>query len=687
MLRSRNLDDQTFADIMEYALGRLPWLCPAWTDHNAHDPGITILELMAWYKEMQQYHMNVVTEELKQKFLKLLGVVPAPAQPAACLVRPSWEEGQEYPLLTRLENGEGICFELQEPAKAGGQVTAIYLNGPQGAQDMTGIMGQPGITIWPFLSRKGGGQLIIGISGEERVMRLWFQVDDKRPVDRNPFAPGQAAPRTLAWRCSGLDALPQVQDETHGLSHSGFITFTFPEGFGESDGGCGLPLRRYLTVEETCHGCEEDVRLSQVSAGWFRCRQQETWARYSWYRIGPEETTLLLQDGVSQAGGVYLFLREEAGLRVAEWAQRPTADGLAVTVQGAGSVQDGQDNLLVVSQDALRYNRLLYPSTGLPNMAVELDLGGRQVLPETLALVCDTRCQDGQVRPRLWRYVTDLSACGPRDLAFTFDPAGEQLLFGDGAHGAVPPRGEQGIMIASMALSYCSGGNVPENCGLTFADGSPGDNRAAVGGREAQSLQDAATAFLRSMEDTYKCVSQADYERLALATPGLRVAQAKAIAGFDPDEPTGHSRIPVVTVVVRPWSAQERPMPDAAFMAAIQAQLERYRPVCTSVKVVPPQYVPVGISLQVRGRGPGLEAAIRKQVEAYLETGRQGRAIGDPVVKDDLMAELMSLDGVMQVERLELRALRPDCYEDPRGDLRLKQNAIAYLGSLDLQTR
>ena len=50
-------------------------------------------------------------------------------------------------------------------------------------------------------------------------------------------------------------------------------------------------------------------------------------------------------------------------------------------------------------------------------------------------------------------------------------------------------------------------------------------------------------------------MSQADYERLALATPGLRVAQAKAIAGFDPDEPTGHSRIPVVTVVVRPWSA------------------------------------------------------------------------------------------------------------------------------------
>ena len=55
MLIPRKLDDQRFEDILHEAVGRLPWLCPQWTDHNAHDPGITILELMAWYKEMQQY--------------------------------------------------------------------------------------------------------------------------------------------------------------------------------------------------------------------------------------------------------------------------------------------------------------------------------------------------------------------------------------------------------------------------------------------------------------------------------------------------------------------------------------------------------------------------------------------------------------------------------------------------------
>ena len=43
MLLSRNLDDQRFEDIVREAVGRLPWLCSAWTDHNAHDPGEPVI--------------------------------------------------------------------------------------------------------------------------------------------------------------------------------------------------------------------------------------------------------------------------------------------------------------------------------------------------------------------------------------------------------------------------------------------------------------------------------------------------------------------------------------------------------------------------------------------------------------------------------------------------------------------
>ena len=86
MLLSRNLDDQRFEEIVREAEGRLPWICPVWTDHNSHDPGITILELMAWFKETQQYEINRVGPETARKLLELTGIRLRPARAAKCAV-------------------------------------------------------------------------------------------------------------------------------------------------------------------------------------------------------------------------------------------------------------------------------------------------------------------------------------------------------------------------------------------------------------------------------------------------------------------------------------------------------------------------------------------------------------------------------------------------------------------------
>lgn len=686
MLRSRNVDDQSFEQIMEYAIGRLPWLCPGWTDYNDHDPGITILELISWYKEMQQYHMNAMTDELRLKLLKLLGVFPTPPRPADCLITLPGEEQGRYPVLSRLSNPQNISFELTEEATGGAQVENVYVRGDAGVADMTEILAQPGLSIWPFMGEQGQTQLLIGLTDTQPQLRLWFDVDDERPVARNPFGKDSPDPRTLLWECVGCAEKPEVIDTTHALSHSGFVTLALPQGFTKSDGDCELAPRFYLRVTQVNAGCEEEVRLRAVRAGCYTAIQQETWATCRRIDLGEKQNQLLLNDAVSMQGGVYLFAEQSDGLRFIQSEQTPTADGLMVTFDAAEAPSQG-GKILAISQDALRCGQLMFPATGLPDMVIDLTLGGRQVLPDSLRLVCDTLCTDGVIRPALWYYVEDLSSCGPRDRAFCYDPVREQLLFGDGEHGVVPPRSEHGVLVASMALSYCEGGNVPEDCGLVFDDGVTVRNTAASSGADAQSIQQAAAQFLRSLESTQKCASQSDYERAALQTPGLRVAAAKAIAGFDPDEPTGHSRIPVVTVVVLPWSTQPQPLPDARFLSAVQAHLQKLRPICTVVKVIAPRYVPIGALVQVHGNAEGLREQIREAIQSYLTVGEGGRAIGDPVVKDDLMAAIMALDGVTRVQRLELRPLGPDCYADPRGDLKMKRNAVAYLRTLEIQAK
>lgn len=67
-----NFDDHTYEDLVELARKLIPREYPEWTDHNPTDPGIILLELLAWLTEMVLYRVNQVPDENYRTFLKLL---------------------------------------------------------------------------------------------------------------------------------------------------------------------------------------------------------------------------------------------------------------------------------------------------------------------------------------------------------------------------------------------------------------------------------------------------------------------------------------------------------------------------------------------------------------------------------------------------------------------------------------
>lgn len=72
-----NLDDYTFDDLTDEARSLIPVLHPAWTDHNPGDPGIVLIELLAWLTEMLIFQVNQIPEANVRKFLQLLGTPPS----------------------------------------------------------------------------------------------------------------------------------------------------------------------------------------------------------------------------------------------------------------------------------------------------------------------------------------------------------------------------------------------------------------------------------------------------------------------------------------------------------------------------------------------------------------------------------------------------------------------------------
>jgi hypothetical protein len=115
-----NLDDRSYADLVEEARGLIVANAPSLTDHNPSDPVITLTELFAYFTEILLYRVNTVTDVNRRKFLRLLTGPdgPVPSDPAALdaeVQRTVLDlrrvdravTAEDYELLATIADGEG----------------------------------------------------------------------------------------------------------------------------------------------------------------------------------------------------------------------------------------------------------------------------------------------------------------------------------------------------------------------------------------------------------------------------------------------------------------------------------------------------------------------------------------------------------------------------------------------------
>jgi hypothetical protein len=124
-LPTPNLDDRTWQDIVEEAKKLIPAFCPQWTDFNPSDPGLTLVELMAWMTEMIIYRLNRVPDKNYIKFMELMGIRLKTPRPAATWMVFHPAEGTEEELMpvvpanTKVSSydtrGDTVIFETIEP--------------------------------------------------------------------------------------------------------------------------------------------------------------------------------------------------------------------------------------------------------------------------------------------------------------------------------------------------------------------------------------------------------------------------------------------------------------------------------------------------------------------------------------------------------------------------------------------
>jgi predicted phage baseplate assembly protein len=257
------LDTIDFESLVAEARERIPRYAPAWTDHNLHDPGITLVELLAWVTDQQVYQVGLVGERHRRAFARLLGVDVRPARPARGLLWPLapilFEA--EVPLATRVSATAGldvpylVDFACRlSPA----QLVGLVGNGSRGLLDLLES------------DRRERASFPAGREGDEPLEWLELRLD--RPIlargdaaatagvvtlgieVENPALPPDAelgdaplwGPLVVEHRPPGGASRPVriLRDDTHALLRSGVLALEIPRA--AADGPSSLRLRLEL---------------------------------------------------------------------------------------------------------------------------------------------------------------------------------------------------------------------------------------------------------------------------------------------------------------------------------------------------------------------------------------------------------------------------------------------------------
>ncbi len=106
-----NLDDRSFAQLMEEARREIQRNAPEWSDLSAGDPGTVLLETFAHLTETMIYRLNRLPKKVYVAFLRLLGVTLHPPAAAQVVLRFSrgraGDDDVEIPRGTRVTTSRG----------------------------------------------------------------------------------------------------------------------------------------------------------------------------------------------------------------------------------------------------------------------------------------------------------------------------------------------------------------------------------------------------------------------------------------------------------------------------------------------------------------------------------------------------------------------------------------------------
>jgi predicted phage baseplate assembly protein len=683
------LDDRTYLQLRDELIRRIEVYTPEWTDHSDTDPGITLLELVAFLGENLLYRFNQIPDQTRLWLLGLLNMAMRPAQPARGLIAFTTEDLRGVGVDKRTKvRAETIEFEVEQdttvlpvavsavikapaPAPADPDLIAaarVALDARGLAEGETAVYYTP-VVLNPDPTAPGAERLDVPSAVDHA---LWIAVTAPDP-DSAADLLRVDGPLDGAWLNLGFALDPEVPQ----LSD-------IEPCEGEVAAAPGPQLEWQIsTVDETADG--EPVYVPVTTVDTTRGMRHDGVVRVGLPAGLPSIGVPEPDADADGTGDLPPPLATD--VTVLFWLRAFPATGTPEIppLRWAGA------NAAEIVQAVTARQEFLGTGTGMPGQRYVL--AHRAVLVEPPSDAPRVEVEEGS-RWVPWTAVDSFAASTGEDRHYVLDPEAGTVTFGDSVRGRAPQLGER-IRVPSYRYGGGEEGNVAAG-GVTVVDvtGVAVTNPLGLGGgAPAETAEAALERIPGEFRRHDRAVTSGDFAEIALGTPGGRVGRADCLPRFHPPTLTQEAA-GVVTVVVWPRhdpAHPDAPRPDRALLGQVCACLDERRLITTELCVVPPTYRRVAISVGLAVK-PGFSAdAVRRWVELVLRQylaplppyGPEGRGwpLGRRVHGPELEAAALQVDGVEFLNGLDVAEIADDGTVTP-GTVLLRPWEVAEVASI-----
>lgn len=672
------LDDRSFEELVAEAKARIPVHTPEWTNLNASDPGVTIVELFAFLTDNLLYRSNRIPEANRLKFLSMLGISLMPPSPGRGLVTISNDAGPLTPL--RVDAGAEVRaaqvpFRTQTALAVLPVTAAVYVKRPQPAMDEetaaryrliystfldldtdTLTFYQP-VALDPPATGRPDPVVDLGDTVNGTIDRsLWIALLAPRNADLEAVRAAVAG-QTLtigvypATGVAGRVLVPQAdgaapvdpglvvevaapQPDPSGLVGPGFgigpASYTrLPPSYADpvltAPGILQVALPEHDRLLVWAHDPQEEgtgdypprVDDDQVAA------RIVTWLRL---RFSPSSGVTDPDTAVTGPGAADAGCGCGCGDGSATLATTAALAAAATGRQAVGRITWAGVNAARVLQTVPVRQERLGVGTGTPFQT--FTVANTPVVPDATGggFTLTVQALDGT--RSVWHAVDDIYAAAADEPAYLPDWTTGRITTGSGLQGARVPLG------ATVLASYSFGGG-PQgqaavgdiNRSIALPGGYGVTNPVPTwGAGPGESVADGEATITRWLRHRDRLVTADDFRDVARRTPGVDLGRVEVLPMFHPEAPASGRAFPgVVTLLLVPRSDPLHPLapvPDRQFLDAVCRWLDPRRLVTTELHVRGPEYRPIWVSVGIQvlgGQVPSLVLqAVRDAVQAFL---------------------------------------------------------------------